>query len=281
MSQTCRAIFGEATSNQGAGRISDQAGPVGEATQRALGELRQSCVRRRGVPDVCRIRFVEGSTIRLDARLRGRTSETYFRTTTTAMTPMPIATIEGNEPGKPIHASAWPDVDRSAGVIQARAEHVKNGRPHKIVLEGELADLIERRWAGRVYSTPSGPGIAKYVFHREGQPIRDPRKAWASACKAAGLVKPKLDRHSGSWKREVATKPAQYRAAPSISAFSDFAQVVDLGRRKRDSVVRSTLILRKLLNLRFAQLAQFAKKHDFGNFDAQTRYRTSPRINLI
>ena len=95
MSQTCRAIFGEATSNQGAGRISDQAGPVGEANQRALGELRQSCVRRRGVPDVCRIRFVEGSTIRLDARLRGRTSETYFRTTTTAMTPMPIATMRG------------------------------------------------------------------------------------------------------------------------------------------------------------------------------------------
>ncbi len=92
-----------------------------------------------------------------------------------------------------IASLTWPDVDRTAGVIQARAEHVKNGRAHKIVLEGELAEIIERRWAARQYSTPSGPGISKYVFHRNGNPIRDPRKAWASACRAAVLARPKLD----------------------------------------------------------------------------------------
>jgi integrase len=84
-------------------------------------------------------------------------------------------------------------VDRGAGVIVARAEHVKNGRAHKLVLEGELKEIIERRWTAREYQSSSGPGIAKYVFHRAGQPIRDPRRAWAAACKAAGLAKPKLD----------------------------------------------------------------------------------------
>jgi integrase len=86
------------------------------------------------------------------------------------------------------------DVDRNAGVIVARAEHVKNGRAHKIVAEAELAEIIERRWAAREYKTAEGnTAISQYVFHLDGRPVGDFRKAWASACKAAGLAKPKLD----------------------------------------------------------------------------------------
>jgi len=92
-----------------------------------------------------------------------------------------------------IASLTWADVDRNTGVIVARAEHVKNGRPHKIVLEAELAEIIERRWAAREYQTPNGPALSQYVFHLDGGPVGDFRKAWASACKAAGLVKPKLD----------------------------------------------------------------------------------------
>ena len=88
----------------------------------------------------------------------------------------------------------WADVDRSAGVIVARAENVKNGRPHKIVIEGELAEIIERRWTARQYeTTDKQTAIAAHVFHLEGAQVGDFRKAWASACRAAGLVKPKLD----------------------------------------------------------------------------------------
>jgi integrase len=43
----------------------------------------------------------------------------------------------------------WADVDRAAGILVVRAEHVKNGRAHKLVLEGELAEIIERRWESR------------------------------------------------------------------------------------------------------------------------------------
>ena len=92
-----------------------------------------------------------------------------------------------------IASLTWADVDRNAGVIVARAEHVKNGRSHKIVLEAELAEIIERRWAAREYQTPDGPALSQYVFHLDGRPVGDFRKAWASACKAAGFVKPKLD----------------------------------------------------------------------------------------
>jgi hypothetical protein len=63
------------------------------------------------------------------------------------------------------------------------------------VLEGGVAEIIERRWTAREYKTEEGqPAISRYVFHYEGRPIGDPRKAWASACKAAGFVKPKLDK---------------------------------------------------------------------------------------
>src|SRR5207247_9741272 len=75
----------------------------------------------------------------------------------------------------------WRDVDRSDGMIVSRAENVKNNRPHKIVLEGELAAIIERRWAAREYNTADGGvGISPYVFHRDGLPVGDFRKAWAS-----------------------------------------------------------------------------------------------------
>jgi integrase len=64
----------------------------------------------------------------------------------------------------------WADVDRGAGVVVARPEHVKNGRAHRIVIEGELGEIIQRRWATREYRSSSGPGISEYVFHRNGRP---------------------------------------------------------------------------------------------------------------
>jgi hypothetical protein len=47
--------------------------------------------------------------------------------------------------------------------------------------------LIERRWAAREYQTPAGPALSLYVFHRNGEPVREFRKSWAHACYEAGL----------------------------------------------------------------------------------------------
>src|SRR5262245_35812530 len=88
----------------------------------------------------------------------------------------------------------WEHVDRAAGIVIAPGEIVKNKHPHKLVLEGELREIIERRWEARDYEAASGPAISEYVFHDEGNQIRDPRKAWTNACEAAGLMKPKLDK---------------------------------------------------------------------------------------
>jgi len=47
-------------------------------------------------------------------------------------------------------------------------------------LSGELLDVIDRARAARRPECP-------FVFHREGVPIGDFRKAWSNACAAAGL----------------------------------------------------------------------------------------------
>lgn len=82
----------------------------------------------------------------------------------------------------------WADVDRDGGIIKLRAQHSKNGQGRTLAVEGDLAAVIERRWNARVVQgRDSGLRIADLVFHREGRQIVDFRKAWASACRAAGL----------------------------------------------------------------------------------------------
>jgi integrase len=79
----------------------------------------------------------------------------------------------------------WEDVD--ADVIRLRAENAKNGEGRTVTLGGELGDLIERRKKDRQVKTKSGALLASHVFHRTGEPVGDFRKAWATACVAAGL----------------------------------------------------------------------------------------------
>jgi hypothetical protein len=62
------------------------------------------------------------------------------------------------------------------------------------VLETELAEIIERRWTAREYKKDDDTvSVSQCVFYRDGCPVGNFRKAWASACIAAGLAKPKLD----------------------------------------------------------------------------------------
>src|SRR5262249_11275873 len=87
-----------------------------------------------------------------------------------------------------VQTLGWPDVDRVAGRIVLRREHSKNGEPRILPLLGELAALIERRWIAGESTTAQGTSaLSPFVFHRNGQPVRDFRKAWVSACKKAGV----------------------------------------------------------------------------------------------
>jgi integrase len=80
----------------------------------------------------------------------------------------------------------WEQVDRAAREV--RLPTSKNGRPRVIPLEGVLSTIIERRWIARQYELATGEtAIAPLVFHRQGRPVGDFRKAWAAACAAANV----------------------------------------------------------------------------------------------
>jgi len=79
----------------------------------------------------------------------------------------------------------WTDLDRDAGAIRLRPEAAKTGRGRTVMLEGDLAELIDRRWEARLFEKNSNVRVAALVFHRDGEPVGDFRKAWATACQAA------------------------------------------------------------------------------------------------
>jgi integrase len=82
----------------------------------------------------------------------------------------------------------WADVDREGRTIRLRPEHAKTGHGRTLALEGELWGLIERRWAARRITMPSGETkLMDLVFHRQGRPFRSFRSAWAKACEKAGV----------------------------------------------------------------------------------------------
>jgi integrase len=83
----------------------------------------------------------------------------------------------------------WADVDGDC--IRLRPENSKNGEGRVIVLEGELAELIDRRKAQREVQTETGTETVQVptIFHLDGGPIGDIRKAWQTACCMAGVGK--------------------------------------------------------------------------------------------
>lgn len=90
-----------------------------------------------------------------------------------------------------ISSLLWADVE--GDVLRLRPEHSKNGQGRSVPLVdggGKLTDvgrLIARRREGRTIKTTSGEQMTAYIFHHNGNPIVDLRKAWATACASAGL----------------------------------------------------------------------------------------------
>ena len=82
----------------------------------------------------------------------------------------------------------WTDV--ADDVIYLRAKHSKTRKPESVPIEGELREIIDRRRAAAVWQSDDGQAhFSEYVFHDQGRPIGDFRKAWAAACVAAGVGK--------------------------------------------------------------------------------------------
>lgn len=83
----------------------------------------------------------------------------------------------------------WSDVDQRSRVIRLRPEESKNGQGRTLALEGELWNIIERRWTERVIRNGRTSRICNLVFHHDGHAIVDIKKAWTSACTKAGVGK--------------------------------------------------------------------------------------------
>jgi integrase len=90
---------------------------------------------------------------------------------------------------KAISTLTWNDVE--GDTIRLRSRNSKNRNPYHIPFDihPELAALIDRRKKARVVKTATGTTLSNLVFHRDGDPIYELRKAWETACMAVGLGK--------------------------------------------------------------------------------------------
>jgi integrase len=74
----------------------------------------------------------------------------------------------------------WDKVDLKEGTVRLDPGDTKNEEGRTLYLEEELMEEMKSLQAKRQLGCP-------YVFHRNGQPIRDFRGAWVTACIEAGL----------------------------------------------------------------------------------------------
>src|SRR5262245_5665752 len=75
----------------------------------------------------------------------------------------------------------WEALDREAWTITLAAKDAKTRKARTVAVEGPLRAIVERRIAARRPDCP-------LVFHRSGEPVREFRKAWATATKRAGAL---------------------------------------------------------------------------------------------
>ena len=87
-------------------------------------------------------------------------------------------------------------MDRNAGAIRLRPETAKTGRGRTVMLEGDLAELIDRRWEARLFEKDDHVRFAGAGIPSRGRCLwGDFRKAWATACEAAGMPRTPRELH--------------------------------------------------------------------------------------
>jgi len=112
----------------------------------------------------------------------------------------------------------WCDV--TDDVVILRAENSKTRKPETVPLHGELAELIKRRRAVKAWHDKEGQAhISEYVFHVNGEPVGDYRKAWHSACAAAGIGKMVCPQCEADVEQVKNGKKVEYKCSPCGSAW--------------------------------------------------------------
>ena len=148
----------------------------------------------------------------------------------------------------------WTDVDvegRKVALSGSAGRRSKNKKARPMTLAGELAAIIERRSAARAaLVVKKGLETDRVFFRNDGSPVQDFKKAWASACKAAGVAGRLFHdlRRSGirnmtraGVSRKVATAISGHRTE-AIYARYDIADEEDL----KDAVIKTQATLRSV-----------------------------------
>lgn len=120
-----------------------------------------------------------------------------------------FAWLTGMRKGE-IASLRWEDFDGDC--IRLRAEDAKNGTARLIPLEGELVDLAERRKTAKQFNVDGVTMTSEVIFHRAGEPIREFRKSWATACRLAGVCRLFHDLRRSACRNMVAPGVAQVTA---------------------------------------------------------------------
>jgi integrase len=81
----------------------------------------------------------------------------------------------------------WMHVDFEAGWLPLEPGETKNREGRMFPLLPTLRAVLERQRAHTRASERATGQVTPWVFHRDGRPIRYFRRAWLSACKAAGV----------------------------------------------------------------------------------------------
>jgi integrase len=114
----------------------------------------------------------------------------------------------------------WNQVDLNARTVRLDVGTTKNDKGRLVILDGELLEAIQGQWERRkVAEIPGQPPtlLCPYVFHRDGKPIKDPRKAWNNARKETGLAAKTLHDFRRTAVRDMVRAGVNERVAMMIS----------------------------------------------------------------
>lgn len=81
----------------------------------------------------------------------------------------------------------WAQIDFPGGLVRLEPGTTKNNEGRSFPLIPELRALLERRQAITRRCERAQGRIIAHVFHRYGRPIKSLRRAWKTACRAAGV----------------------------------------------------------------------------------------------
>ncbi len=99
---------------------------------------------------------------------------------------MRVAFITGWRVASELVPMEWHQVDFTAGQLRLEPGTTKNKRARTFPFTPELRAILEAQRAATEQTQRRRGMVIRHVFHRAGRPIRDFRKAWQNACRAAG-----------------------------------------------------------------------------------------------